>query len=88
MYQHYDLVVRLIATGKKTVISTDARPEQWMPGKSVVNSVVEIPSGITPGKYKVEIALVTPGTANAVISIANKGKTSDGWYSTGEIEIK
>nr|MBA4167000.1 DUF4832 domain-containing protein [Chitinophagaceae bacterium] len=87
VYNPYYLSVRLSRNGKTFNIITDTDVRKWYPGTSMVNTSVHLPAKMETGKYKVEVGLVKPGTAEAAINLANEGRSTDGWYGAGEIEI-
>jgi hypothetical protein len=87
LYQPYQLAIRLSAGTRKFTILTPEDPRQWFPGTSIVHSTIRLQNDIASGKYTVEVALVKPGTNEAAINLANKGRTADGWYKAGEMEI-
>jgi hypothetical protein len=87
VYQQYQLIIRLTAGNKKYTMATAEDPRKWFPGTSVTSSSVKLPVNIPAGKYIVEVGLVKPGTLMAAVNLANEGKTDDGWYQAGEMEI-
>lgn len=87
MYRQYQLAIRLSGSNKKFVIVTGADPRKWYPGSIIINENIKLPLAVPVGKYNVEVGLVNPGSSEAAINLANEGRTSDGWYQTGELEI-
>ena len=87
VYNPYDVSLRLTTKGKSFTFITDMNIRSIYPGTSVIKTSIHLPASMESGKYKVELGVVKPGTAEAAVKIANEGKTADGWYSVGEIEI-
>ena len=59
----------------------------WLPGKKSVDISYTIPDGIPSGDYDLETGIVFHSSIEHTIPIANKGKTSDGWYRLGIIKV-
>jgi uncharacterized membrane protein len=70
------------------VTITETSIQGWLPGKRDVDISYTIPAGLTEGDYELEMGVVFHSAIDHTIPIANKGKTSDGWYLIGEIKIK
>ncbi len=59
----------------------------WLPGEKSVDTSYKIPADLTAGDYELEMGVVFHSSVEHVIPIANKGKTSDGWYKLGTIKV-
>lgn len=59
----------------------------WLPGKRSVNLTYHIPSDLAAGDYGLEMGIVFHSSVDHTIPIANKGRTTDGWYSLGNIRV-
>jgi len=59
-----------------------------MPGDILHNEHLFIPHDAPLGKYRMEVAIVSPVSYEARVKLANEGKTDDGWYFIGDIEIR
>jgi hypothetical protein len=59
----------------------------WLPGEKNVKISFNVPAGMTAGDYTLEMGIVFHSATDHTIPIANKGKTSDGWYTLGKITI-
>jgi hypothetical protein len=59
----------------------------WLPGDKCINVSYRIPDDIESGIYSIEMGVVFHSSISHVIPIANKGKTSDGWYSIGSLKV-
>jgi len=60
----------------------------WLPGKISTDVDFPVPEGLPSGAYTVELGLVFHSAIDRIVSIANEGKTSDGWYIVGEVTVK
>jgi hypothetical protein len=60
----------------------------WLPGKKNVEISCSIPASLSAGDYDLEMGIVFHSAIDHTIPIANKGKTSDGWYKMGKISIQ
>jgi len=87
-YGNYRLVLRLIKGDQSFILPTNADIKQWLPGDAVFEDAVFIPADILPGSYEIQIGILDPMLVEPKISLAIEGRTSDGWYSLGELEIK
>lgn len=66
---------------------TDLSVKFWMPGNKNAISNLKIPDSTFTGTYTLETALVHHRSAKHVTAIAIEGKTSDGWYPLGKLNI-
>jgi hypothetical protein len=90
LYNTYQLALQLVSksdTGKKMIIAVDTDLKKLFPGSTDVNSSITIPKQTEPGEYEVELGMVVPGTKTPVIQLAIAGKTKEGWYKMGTINI-
>lgn len=60
----------------------------WLPGVTSVDIEYPIPGDLSAGEYGLELGLVFHSAPDRLVPIANEGKTSDGWYVVGTIEIE
>ena len=88
VYRDYRLAMQLWSQGAKTVLYIPADVDRWLPGDSVVDEPVYIPRDLAAGSYHVRIALVDPDTGAPVIRLAIAGRTSDGWYDLGTLDVQ
>ena len=70
-----------------TVIPLDADVRQWLPGDSVYENTIAVPSDLAPGRYPVRVALLDPVSRKPAIRLAIEGRQPDGWYQVGEITV-
>jgi hypothetical protein len=88
VYRQYRLAMQLWSPGTKTVIYIPAYVSSWLPGDSVVDEPVYIPHDLSPGSYRVRIALVDPDIGAPAIRLAIAGRQSDGWYDLGALDVQ
>ena len=88
IYKDYLLAVRLRNAQKTILLPVNANIREWLPGDIVCDDKLYIPYDAPLGKYQLEIAIVAPVTYEPRVKLAIEGKTNDGWYSIGELEIK
>lgn len=88
-YRDYRIALRLKDKNNVTnaVEITSQSILGWLPGEMITNVKYKLPPEIKAGRYKLELGLVFHNSVGHTIPLANKGKTSDGWYSTGDIKI-
>jgi hypothetical protein len=88
IYKDYQLAVRLRNAQKTIVLPVNANIREWLPGNIVCDDKLFIPHDAPLGKYQLEIAIVTPVSFDPRVKLAIEGRTKDGWYGIGEIEIR
>jgi hypothetical protein len=87
-YGNFRLAFRLVDGDQITVLPTEADIKQWLPGDIVYEDAVFIPGDIHAGTYQLQIGILDPMMSEPKINLAIEGRTPDGWYSLGELEIK
>jgi hypothetical protein len=88
IYKDYQLAVRLRNTQKTLVLPATTDVRQWLPGDIICDEKLYIPYDMPLGKYQLEIAIASPVSFEPRVKLAIEGKTDDGWYRMGEIEVK
>ena len=88
IYREYLFAVRLRNDQKTIILPTDAKLTQWLPGDILHNQNLYIPFDAPLGKYQLEVAIVSPASFEPRVQLAIEGKTGDGWYTIGEIEVQ
>lgn len=71
----------------KAVEITDISILGWLPGEKNITVNYKLPKDLKKGDYILEMGLVFHNASDHTIPIANKGKTSDGWYSLGRFKV-
>jgi hypothetical protein len=87
-YGNYRLAIRLVNGDQQFVLPTVADVRQWLPGDVIYEDAVFIPREINPGTYELQIGILDPVLSKTRISLAIEGRTPDGWYSLGKLELK
>jgi hypothetical protein len=88
IYKDYKFAVRLKNGNKTIVLPTSANLLNWLPGDIVHDENLYIPFDMQPGKYQIEIAIVSPVSYEPRIKLAIGGRNNEGWYPIGEIEVR
>jgi len=88
IYKDYQLAVRLRNAQKTIILPVNANIREWLPGDIVCDDKLYVPYDAPLGKYQLELAIVAPVSYEPRVKLAIDGKTDDGWYSIGEIEVK
>ena len=86
-YGNYRLALRLVSGDQAFILPTTADIKQWLPGDIVYEDAVFIPAGIQAGEYEVQIGLLDPALSAPRIRLAIEGRTPEGWYSLGKVDI-
>lgn len=71
----------------KAVEISDISILGWLPGEKNVSVKFKLPKDLKKGDYTLEMGVVFHSAIDHTIPIANKGKTSDGWYSLGPLKV-
>jgi len=71
----------------KAVAITEASTKGWLPGSKEITVKYKLTDDLQAGNYKLEMGIVFHSSIEHVIPVANKGKTSDGWYSVGSLKV-
>jgi hypothetical protein len=66
---------------------TEQSIKGWLPGTISIDLEYPIPGEIPEGEYKLELGLVFHSAPDRLVPIANVGKTNDGWYVVGAMEV-
>jgi len=88
VYRKYLLALRLKGEKGSEVIITDADINTWFPGDNLYDDGVFIPRDMSAGTYELQTAIVGVQSHEPEVKLAIKGRTEDGWYRLGKIEIR
>jgi hypothetical protein len=86
-YERFRMAFRLTDGKNSTVMNTDADIRNWMPGDSLYNDSVFIPSNLANGNYHLSVAIVDPETDEPKVKLAIEGMDSNGWYPLGDLIV-
>lgn len=86
-YGNFILALRLVRGDQEIVLPTTADIRKWMPGDIVYEDAVFIPGNIEPGIYGLQVGILDRLLSEPRISLAIEGRTADGWYDIGELEV-
>ena len=88
IYKDYKLAVRLRNAQKSLILPVSVDIREWLPGGIVCDDNLYIPHDMPLGKYQLELAIIAPVSHEPRVKLAIEGRTGDGWYSIGEIEVR
>jgi hypothetical protein len=88
-YRDHRIALRLTdeKNMKNAMVITDISIRGWLPGEINTSVNYQLPSDLKAGNYKLEIGLVFHNSIDHTIPLANLGKTTDGWYSVGNLKV-
>jgi hypothetical protein len=87
LYRRYDLALQLSSGGTSVAIKTDADVTKWLPGDVVYDDGIAVPYDIPAGAYNLRVGLLCPQSGQPKIQLAQEGRTADGWYELGQVQI-
>ncbi len=88
VYRDYTLMVRLQNEHRTVLLPVSASLRTWLPGDIVHEEDLFVPFDMPAGKYKLDIAIVSPVSFQPAIKLAISGVKKDGWYAMGEITVQ
>jgi hypothetical protein len=88
IYKDYKFAVRLKNSQRTLVLPACAELLNWLPGDIVDEESLYIPFDMPVGTYQLEVGIVSPVSFEPRVKLAISGKTEDGWYPMGEIEVR
>jgi hypothetical protein len=86
--KNFLLAIRLSNSKTSEVITTDADITSWLPGDNVYDNAVFVPMNMPAGKYQLQVGIVDKQNPEPKVKLAIEGRTNEGWYTLGDIEIK
>ncbi len=86
-YKDFLLAFRLKSNTEEKIFITDADIRGWLPGDIVYDDAFFIPKDFPQGEYDIQVAIVDKRDRNPKINLAIEGRSNEGWYSLGKIEI-
>jgi hypothetical protein len=60
----------------------------WLPGPASVEIEYPFPEELSEGEYTLELGMVFHSAPDRIVPIANEGRTGDGWYIVGTMEVE
>jgi hypothetical protein len=88
VYRDYIMAIRIKNGVYGKTFTTGAKVREWLPGDNTYNDSFFMPHDIPEGVYDVQVALLDEDTLQPRINLAIEGKTSDGWYQLGTINVE
>jgi len=88
-YRDHRIAFRLIdKNGDKNAATISEKSIRgWLPGDIGFSMSYKLPADLKAGDYELEMGIVFHSSIEHTIPIANKGKTSDGWYKLGNLKV-
>jgi hypothetical protein len=87
-YRDACLAFRLTRKGKRPcVLASDKSIRGWLPGRREVPVELEIPEDVRRVEHQLELAILDPVTGKPAIRLAISGRSDEGWYSLGEVDV-
>jgi hypothetical protein len=89
-YRDHCIALRLRDNQDDThaMLISDQSIKGWLPGPTKVDVEYSLPDDLLSGSYALELGLVFHNAPDRIVPIANQGKTEDGWYEVGNINMK
>lgn len=87
IYREYSLAVELRSAENSAVIRVPVDIRKWLPGDAVFDGTLYVPATLPAGKYGVRVAMLDPHTGDPAIRFAIEGRSSDGWYDMGSVNL-
>jgi hypothetical protein len=88
IYKKYLLAIRLTNEKRSEVFVTDADINSWFPGDNLYDDAIFVPRDMPAGNYQVQIGIVDRQSHEPKVNLAIEGRTTDGWYQVGQVEVK
>ncbi|WP_343559048.1 DUF4832 domain-containing protein [Sphingobacterium sp.] len=85
--KQFALAIRLKNEQGTVTKITDADLRSWLPGDILYDNAIFIPYDLKPGAYSLEVAVIDRNTGQAGVKLAITGRSPDGWYPMGKIEV-
>jgi hypothetical protein len=88
VYSEYPLAIELRSPAASAVSELSVDVRKWLPGDAIFDGAVYVPETLSPGTYRVRVAMLDPRTGEPAIRLAIEGRAADGWYDLGEIAVE
>jgi hypothetical protein len=86
-YKQFPLALRLKGNGRSEVLLTGADIRKWLPGDSLFDDAVFVPTEMPSGDYELGLAILDSVSRSPKVKLAIAGMGLDGWYTLGKIAI-
>lgn len=83
----FALAIRIKNAQKTIIRTTDAEITNWLPGDNLYDNSINIPYDLPAGNYIIDIGIVDRQTNEPKVNLAIEGRTADGWYHLGKINV-
>lgn len=88
IYRKYALAIQLVNDSGSATIPLPVDIRKWLPGDSVYDGTIYVPTSLKPGSYRLRVAMLDPVTDQPTIQLAIEGRQPDGWYDVGSIKLQ
>jgi hypothetical protein len=88
VYRSYELAVELRSARSSALVKLPVDVRKWLPGDAVYDDAIYIPENLSPGNYRLRVALLDPRTGQPAIKLAIEGLQADGWYDLAAITVR
>ncbi|MEW6720960.1 MAG: DUF4832 domain-containing protein [Thermodesulfobacteriota bacterium] len=90
VYHPWPLAYRIRAGGTDNAAASwrsSADLRKWLPGTHEVEDLLQIPAGVPPGTYSLDVAVLSEDGASAHVDLAIEGKRPDRWYPVSSVAV-
>lgn len=88
VYREYLLAWQFHKPGGDVVVPTSADLRKWLPGDIVFEDSIAVPPDLLPGNYELRVGLLDPRTGEPAIRLAIEGRSANGWYTLGRVQVE
>jgi hypothetical protein len=86
-YRRYPFALRIKNDKISSLLPTNADIREWLPGDSLFDGSVMLPSELVPGTYELQIGILDKLSMQPKVKLAIDGMQPDGWYRLGNVEV-
>jgi hypothetical protein len=87
IYRPYEVALRIWDDHSSVVLPLEGDLRKWLPGDSVLNGFVFVPTDLPAGDYHLAIGVVDPTTRRPAVKLAIEGRDTKGWYPMGTLHL-
>lgn len=87
-YRKFPLALRIRNATRAEILLTTADITNWLPGDSLFDGSVTVPSLLSAGDYEIDLAILDPQSKTPKVKLAIEGCRDDGWYGLGSIKVE
>jgi Domain of unknown function (DUF4832)/Beta-galactosidase len=87
-YRKFPLALRIRNAACAEILLTDANITTWLPGDSLFDGSVTVPSTLASGDYELDLGILDPQSKAPKVNLAIEGREADGWFRLGSIKVE